>query len=215
MPVCVACGVWGIGPLCLDCRRQLGPGGSLLIDEVPGRYALHHSGTGRRLVHQLKYHGVVGAAQVLAALMAPLIPGHGEMLVPIPRATVRRMVFGVDPAWELAQRIGHISGLPVVKALLPPLWWPRNAGTPSGRRAVPGFRARLSPRHWVLIDDVITSGATVRGAIRALGSPVPGEIASVIAATSPGMMVASKAPIASGRLRDGTAAGQNKVDYRP
>lgn len=201
-PVCVACGAWGLAPLCTNCRAGLRRGGSFLVAGVPGRSALHHSGTGRRLVHQLKYHGAVGAAQVLAGLMARLVPDAATAVAPIPRATVRRIGFGVDPAVELAKRVATATGLPLTRVLRPPLWWPRHSTKPQAGRRQPGFGGRPAPDGLVLIDDVVTSGATVRGAMAALGNR-PESIASVISATSPGMMAPSKAPIASGRLRDG------------
>lgn len=174
-------------------------------------YAFHHSGTGRRLVHRLKYNGLTSAADILGAAMAPLVPPgaavHGAaVLVPIPRAAARRLTYGVDPAKELARRMSRILDIPVVAALAPPLWWPRHAGREISQRSAPGFSMRLAKRpslvgSVVLIDDVITSGATLRGAMAALDR----EILVAISATSPGMMVASKAPIASRRLRDSTA----------
>lgn len=182
MPVCVACGQWGLRPLCLDCRRRMRPGGAALLGDVPARFALHHSATGRLLVHRLKYHGLAAAADVLAGLMAPLLPPAPAVLVPIPRAPARRILYGVDPAWELAQRLGKLAHVPVVKALAAPLWWPRHAGRPDPERLAPRFRLRQPlAAPVVLVDDVITSGATVGGAVAA----IPGHIASVLAATSP------------------------------
>lgn len=205
MPVCVACGAWGIRPLCIECRRRLRPGGSSLISNAPVRYALHHSGTGRLLVHRLKYQGLVAAADVLAQLMAPLLPSEAAVIVPISRARLRKMTYGVDAALELARRLGTISGLPVESALTPRFWWPRHVGRDRERRTAPQFRRRLSPVGPVaLIDDVVTTGTTVQGALAAF----EGHICSVVAATSPGMIDTSKAPIASGRPRDGSAAWQ-------
>jgi len=212
MPVCVACGEWGCGPLCLRCRRRLRPGDSGAFSGVAVDYALHHSGTGRLLVHRLKYHGLTGAADVLAAVMAPLVAGDVDMLVAVPRATARRIAYGVDPAKELARRVGRLVGLPVVAALAPPLWWPRHATRDPLQRASPSFsRRRRVGGNVVLIDDVVTSGATLRGAAAALGV----EKLSAVTATSPGMMVASKAPLASRRLCDGQASWQGPVDKRP
>ena len=169
-------------------------------------YAFHHSGTGRRLVHRLKYNGLASAADILSAAMAPLVPHDAAVLVPVPRAAARRVTYGVDPAKELARRMSRILDIPVVAALAPPLWWPRHAGREMSQRSAPGFSMRLSKRpslvgSVVLVDDVITSGATLRGAMAALDR----DILAAISATSPGMMVASKAPIASRRLRDSTA----------
>jgi predicted amidophosphoribosyltransferase len=154
------------------------------------------------LVHRLKYHGLAGAADVLAGAMAPLVPPGTGAIVPIPRAAVRRITYGVDPAWELAWRIAGSTGIAAMRGLAGALWWPRHAAADRAARTVPRFRLRRTlPESIVLVDDVITSGRTVEGAVAALS----GHIASVITATSPGMIDPSKASTASGRLRDGTA----------
>lgn len=209
MPICVACGAMAAPPLCVDCRGSLHPGGSFLVAGVAGRHALHHSGTGRRLVHQLKYHGVVGAADVLARLMVPLVPEQAKAVVPIPRAAIRRALHGVDPSVELARRIGRMLDIPMLRALSAGPWWPRHAGRERELRRVPRFRGATIVRGAVLVDDVVTSGATVRGALDALGNSAPGHISSVVVASSPGMIDGSKAPIASGRLRVAKTARQS------
>ncbi len=209
MPICVCCGAVTEPPLCLDCRNKMHPGGSFVVASVAGRFALHHSGTGRRLVHQLKYRGVVGAADVLANLMEPLLPQWATAVVPVPRAFVRRIVHGVDPSVELARRVARRRGIPLVPALAPALWWPRHAGRDKGKRRLARFHGGQLPEGAVLIDDVVTSGATLRGALDALGNPRPGHISSVVVATSPGMIDASKAPIASGRPRVGKDVRQS------
>lgn len=211
MPICVACGEWTSGPLCLPCRRRLKPGRSGLVGSVAVRYAFHHSATGRMLVHRLKYHGLSSAADTLSAAMAPLVPSEAEVLVPVPRSPLRRVTYGVDPAKELARRMGRLVDLPVVGALAPPLWWRRHAGQTLAQRSAPSFSARRSVAGGVvLVDDVITSGATLRGAVAALD----GRVLVAISATSPGMMVVSKAPIASRRLRDSTAPRHSSVESR-
>jgi predicted amidophosphoribosyltransferase len=188
------------------------PGRSGVVGGIPVNYAFHHSGTGRMLVHRLKYHGLSSAADVMSAAMAPLVPHDATALIAVPRATVRRITYGVDPAKELAKRIGRALDLPVVAALAPPLWWPRHAGRTLSERAAPSFRRRRSVGGApVLIDDVITSGATLAGAAQALDRPV----LAAISATSPGMMVLSKAPTASRRLRDSTAPRHRRVESRP
>ena len=154
-------------------------------------------------MHRVKYHGMGRAAEVLADLMAPLIPPESAALVPVPRAVVRRGMYGIDPAWELARLVSNRTGIAAVRALRSPMWWPRHAGAAGPRRGSPAFGlARPVTGPIVLIDDVATSGATLAGAVAVLGRA---EVRAVTA-TSPGMMATSKAPTAAGRLRDSTAA---------
>ena len=127
--------------------------------------AYTHSGTARRLVHRLKYAGIHGAAEVLATAMLEAMPPHVAALVPVPRAIMRRSRYGVDPAVVLARLIGRKAGIPVVGALRSPLWWPANAGTSRARRRAPGFFARRDvPPGSLLVDDVVTTGATLTSA---------------------------------------------------
>ncbi len=128
-----------------------------------------HEGPARRLVHSLKYRGVVAAAVPLAAAMVRRLPDSASMLVPVPRAWWRAMRYGVDPTAVLAAIVGRRSGLPVVAALAAPTWWRRHAGARRVERAPVRFR-QLSAidAGAVLVDDVVTTGATVSAAARVL-----------------------------------------------
>ena len=70
------------------------------------------------MVHLLKYQAMEAAGATLADLMASRVPGDAEMLVPVPRAQVRRLRYGVDPARVLADSLGEITGLPVVTEVM-------------------------------------------------------------------------------------------------
>ncbi len=144
----------------------------------------HHDGVARALVHRLKYQGEVGAARPLAALMAAVIEPTPGVLVPVPRALLRRARFGIDPAVELAQRLGLLLGWPVRDVLQPAPWWPRHAGKPRSGRAssVPRFRLlRDAGAPTILVDDVVTTGATAAAAAEALGHG-PGRVIAAVAA---------------------------------
>lgn len=172
------------GPrLCSSCRlalhraepRRVGQG----LRVAP---ALAHEGVARSLVHQLKYRGMNGAARALAIRMVPCLPDQARALIPIPRSWARLARFGIDPARELARELGRLTALPVVSCLVAPLWTPAHAGRPRGSRARPSFRvARLPPHGSVLVDDVITTGATLDSASGVLG------VTYAVTATSAGV----------------------------
>lgn len=129
-----------------------------------------HEGAARRLVHALKYRGVVAAAEPLAEALAARIPGSTTALVPIPRARLRMLRYGIDPAEVLALAVGRRTGLPVLKALRPQWWWRSHAGRTRDERSSLTFGAgRVAlPEGAALVDDVLTTGATARAAATAL-----------------------------------------------
>jgi predicted amidophosphoribosyltransferase len=147
--------------------------------------AFVHEGAAAKLVHSLKYRRCLGSARLLADAMAPHLRPDARWLVPLPRAFSRRVKYGVDPAVELAAALGELTGTPLAFALGAPMWWRRRAGRPRDTRGEVAFRVRSDPgSHLVLIDDVLTTGATVASAVRGFGR---GDI-SVLTATSAGTM---------------------------
>jgi predicted amidophosphoribosyltransferase len=132
------------------------------------RSAFGHVDPARAMVHRLKYRAA--PAGRLGVLLAPLVPVGTSALVPIPRVRLRRWRYGVDPALELARSLGAVTGLPVVAALVPPLWLHRRAGPAGSLRGEPRFTVRMAlPPGAILIDDVVTTGATLVAAAAVTG----------------------------------------------
>jgi len=169
--VCLSCLHWGRGPLCHVCAaglREVPP--STLPSGLCVIAAFSHEGAARRLVHRLKYEGMVTAADVLSEAMALLLPAGTAALVPVPRATLRRMRYGTDQARTLARLVGARAGVPVVSALRAEMWWPAHAGSSRAARRSPRFRGVAKvPRDSVLVDDVFTTGVTLAAAAEAIG----------------------------------------------
>ena len=176
------------GP-CGRCRRNLSPfeaGASLGPFE----------GSLRSALHALKYKGHRRAARLLAAALAsePSVQRllvDGAVLVPVPLHPLRRRERGFNQAELLARELARrATGVLVAPEVLV-----RRRDTPSQtgltaaqrRRNVRGafairHRSRVTGQKLILVDDVLTTGATVRECARALRSAGAREVQVLTAA---------------------------------
>jgi ComF family protein len=128
-----------------------------------------------RLLPRFKFHGDLAAGALLGRLMAgAVIDGDlPQALVPVPLHRGRLRERGYDQARELALGLGRILGVPVFD-----LVERRHAtqaqttlGAAARRRNVRGAfecRAGAMPAHVALVDDVMTTGATLSECARVL-----------------------------------------------
>lgn len=176
-PRCGACGEpCGVGDaVCDGCHEAL-LGARPFDAFVPGlgnvRCAAAYEGVARHLVAGLKFGARLPLAPLMArALASALGPQDPEVaVVAVPPAPLRRLRRGFDPAEELARALAVELGLRSVQPL-------RRASSP--RQVGRGRRGRLAspPRVWsverapprvVVVDDVLTTGATMRACVAAL-----------------------------------------------
>ena len=187
---CLSCTMPCSGALCARCRLVLRPAPEVSVGSgLIGVAGFVHEGPARRLVHALKYRAVVAAAEPLADAMVERIPGSATALVPVPRATLRAFRHGIDPAAVLAAAVARRTGLPVVDAIRPRLWWRRHAGRSREQRSAIRFAptGSLVPKNAALVDDVLTTGATARAAAAALeGLPTLVLVATCASRMEPG-----------------------------
>lgn len=147
-----------------------------------------------RLVGRFKYHGIRGLAWPLTRLLAPALAEgsqvHGtvEALVPVPLHRRRRRTRGFNQAEVLSRGLAEMAGLPVLDGILmrsrSTQQQAKLRGTEGRRCNLAGaFRARAfrvraagvggsgetgRVRRVCLVDDLVTSGWTVRAATEAL-----------------------------------------------
>ena len=146
------------------------------------RYAYALEAPASDLVHALKYEGWAELAPEMARPMArlrlPRVAGSPVVVVPVPTTLRRERERGYNQARLLARGLADALDAPLVEALSRS----GKRGTqvalhPSQRRAnVKGVFAprgladrRLCDAHVVLVDDVLTTGATASSAAEVLG----------------------------------------------
>jgi ComF family protein len=140
-------------------------------------------GTASRIVHALKYDGWSGVADGLAARMARLawpldVIEERALLVPVPLAPVRQRERGYNQSALIASALGARWRVPVALDVLARKRATQSQTrlTPSDRlrnvsgafRAVDAARQRLAGTHVVVVDDVVTTAATLNACAAAL-----------------------------------------------
>jgi ComF family protein len=196
-----------VPPACLRCGRPLDATSAACGDCPPpvigwSRAAFLYEGPVRRALMGLKFSGLSDVAEAFAPFMAEALPrappmdptigeGGDAVLTWVPLAPQRRRKRGYDQAEALARAVGALSGMPVrrlLRRVLETAPQARRAG-PERRLALRGAFAPAGPVRGdrvVLVDDVLTSGATAAECASALRSAGAVDVGLITAARSLG-----------------------------
>ncbi|MGZ8596904.1 MAG: double zinc ribbon domain-containing protein [Actinomycetota bacterium] len=207
-PPCAGCGApaW---PFCERCRRGLrvlvppwcercgapsSVGEVSRCDECPpeqiaqSRAPFAFEGPARASVHHLKYRGVRGVGRSLGAAMATCVPPGADVVTWVPLTRRRKAERGFDQARVLAVTVGRETGLPVRRLLRRVVsTGPQAKRDADARRAA--MRGSFAVRdraavsgHVLLVDDVLTTGATAAACAEVLLAHGASRVSLLVAA---------------------------------
>lgn len=178
-PYCRRCGLPFEGDIseefeCTNCR-------DLKLHFEFARAAVHARGMVLALIHRYKYHGEVWFERFLADLLvrsgADLPTRDGwDLIIPVPLHPLKERERGFNQARNLAHHLAVATGIPMAPQTLKRIR-PTATQTQLTRkeRAVNVHKAFTAPgkvdltgRRCVLIDDVLTTGATTNACAKVL-----------------------------------------------
>jgi ComF family protein len=202
-PLCAGCGAsaGSLEPLCAVCRADLQWLPSEPVESAAGGLRawapLAYEGPARGVVRALKFKGATRAAGAMAAQIAANAPAGWleppAALVPVPLHPVRARRRGYNQAERLASAIATRTGLALADCLERAGPRATQVGRDRAQRlsGIPGtvrFAHETSkpPPRAVLVDDVLTTGATLAACAAVLRRHGTQEVVAVAYARTPG-----------------------------
>jgi len=136
-----------------------------------------YEGVLRKLIHLFKYDRIAPLASALAPMLSRALPREAvfDVIAPMPLHWFRQWRRGFNQSELLAHVLARRTGIPVVRALRRKRSTPPQAGLTRAERRLNvagAFEVRkretVEGKHVLLIDDVMTTGATASACAAAL-----------------------------------------------
>jgi ComF family protein len=170
-PACAACGCFGAEPFCELCGDALLPAEPYEIPRASSSRAVFaFGGPIAEAIYRLKYRDRPDLARPLGKLLQVGLTSSYDAVIPVPSTARRTIERGYNHAHELARRLGP----PVLgRALIRTSERPQVGLRREQRRENLASAFRRGPdsvrgASLLLVDDVVTTGATATAAVEAL-----------------------------------------------
>jgi ComF family protein len=202
-PLCILCGKYidenEENPVCADCSDHL------VVHRYPERVgtmtiwsaADYRDKNIKKMIRILKYGGIKTASETLGNMLAEHISSIGltpseSIIVPIPLHPSKERKRGYNQSELIAIVVGRISGIQVVPGVL------RRIKKGEPQMSIEDYKERaenirgafvsgrdngeVRGKTMILVDDVLTSGATMREAVKEIRKMKPKRIIPAVVA---------------------------------
>lgn len=201
--VCEVCGttlVEGEDTLCLKClldmprTRLHNDNFNAIHERLAGRTPIERAGSlfyyyrgnpYAKLIHKAKYNNLPAIGRKLGAIYAAEISGDGffdgiDLILPVPLHWLKQIKRGYNQSYEIAKGIADVTGLPIGDNLRARKGHSTQTRKNSFERWINAKDiyiaincAELAGKHVLVVDDVITTGATTLACCQAIHDSVP------------------------------------------
>lgn len=151
----------------------------------------------REMVHAIKYHRDWPLAEYLARYLLEQervkeLLTAADVLVPVPLYPLRQLSRGYNQAHVIAKRLKKLCGLNLAEAVIRVRDTETQTHFHSRARRIKNMKGAFALRsakhirgkHVILVDDVMTSGATLRAVVRALKEGEPASVSALVLAVA-------------------------------
>jgi ComF family protein len=148
--------------------------GQIPIERASALYYYESHAETARIIYELKYKNHPEIGEVIGRILATEVMSSGffdgiDGIVPVPLAKKRERQRGYNQSMEIARGVSEVTGLPILDKVVSRTYF-KDSQTNKGRWArnenvEKVFELRdaeaIRGKHLLVIDDVVTTGATV------------------------------------------------------
>ena len=166
--------------------------GQFPVERVAALFYYHPQSSISQLIYDMKYHSMPQLAESMGNIVAQRFAAAGffdgiDVLVPMPITRRRQWQRGYNQSMELARGISSITHLPICPRAVRRVHFQQSQTTQHARERLENVANAFSlvdpepiaGKHLLLIDDIVTTGATATACGRELAK-APGVRISIL-----------------------------------